>query len=252
MLGGERPATDSRGHKWKNPTLFGFRVEKLPEDDYYGVEVDGDHRHLMENFMVASNSTVAMRMALKIDPSFTLQARLCYTAIELLTIYQTIRPSQVVLFDEGVRGLLAGDQMSAEQKALIQALALVREKGAILFICAPSIWNIAKQVRQNRAYLWIHVMGRGLGKVHERNEYLHYLPDATLGFNVSGRCPFLQWTAFAATSKFFKNYRAVKTAHLDQYLAETKALLERGPRGRPKQSAFDKKMAPFSRTRASA
>jgi hypothetical protein len=182
-------------------------------------------------------STLALRMAQDIDPTFTLEKRLCYTAVELLTIYETIEEGQVVLFDEGVRGLLAGDQMSAEQKALIQALALIREKGAVLFVCAPSIWNVAKQVRQNRAWMWIHVLGRGLALIHERNDYLHYLPDATLGFSRSPQCPYMTWVPYDKKSKFFKEYRKVKTEHLNKYLAETKDLLQ----GKQKKGAANLK-----------
>jgi hypothetical protein len=171
-------------------------------------------------------STLAMRMAQEIDPSFTLAARLCYTAAELLEIYKIIRPGQAVLFDEGVRGLLAGDQATKEQKALIQALALVREKGAILFICAPSIWNLAKQVRQNRAYMWIHVQSRGVARVHERVKRLFYTQSPELGFDISRLCPFLQWSKYSAQSAFFREYRTVKTQHLDQYLQETIDLLK--------------------------
>jgi hypothetical protein len=170
-------------------------------------------------------STLAMRMAQRIDRSFTIGSRLCYTATELLEIYKVILPGQVVLFDEGVRGLLAGDQATAEQKALIQALALIREKGAVLFICAPSIWNIAKQVRQNRAWLWIHVQSRGVARIHERIKRLFYTQAPELGFDMSRDCPFLQWNKYQPTSSFFKEYQRVKSEHLDAYLIETVNML---------------------------
>lgn len=188
----------------------------------------------------SGKSTLALRWCQTLDTAFTIAERLCYSAEELLKVYETILPGQCVLFDEGVRGLLAGDQNTTEQKALIQALALIREKGAILFICAPSIWNVAKQVRQNRARLWVHVQGRGLALVHERNDRLRYVPDATLGFSRSEDSPYVQWTAYAKTSKFNREYLRIKHAHLDAYLRETREMLEnRRRRGRGKRGKED-------------
>lgn len=174
----------------------------------------------------SGKSTGVLRMAQKMDPTFTLEKRLCYSPAQIIAAYENIEVGQVVLFDEGVRGLLAGDQSTTEQKALVQALALVREKGAILFICAPNIWNVAKQIRQHRSSLWIHVMGRGLALVHERDARLRYIPDQTLGFRRSEVCPYLEWRKYPETSRFWLAYLAVKHARLQEYLKETKELLE--------------------------
>jgi hypothetical protein len=176
----------------------------------------------------SSKSTLALRLAQELQPNFNLNTSLCYTAAALMGAYENVKPGDVVLFDEGVRGLLAGDQMTREQKSLVQALALVREKGAILIICAPSIFLIAKQVRQGRATMWIQVLGRGIGLVHERNDRLRYVPDQTLGFSRSAYCPYLRWAKYADNSRFWMAYQAEKLKRLDEFLADTKALLEGG------------------------
>ncbi len=225
-------------NSFKEPLMEGFRVEPAGEGEHACILVDGDHRFLMDNFLFTHNSTVALRMSQEMDPTFTVENRLCYTSPELLDIYKTILPGQAVLFDEGVRGLLAGDQSSKEQKALIQSLALIREKGAVLFICAPSIWNIAKQVRQNRAYLWIHVQSRGVARVHERVGRLFYQQSPDLGFEISRVCPFLMWKKYPPQSKFFREYQRVKTLHLDDYLEETSDLMRSiHSKGRKKASS---------------
>lgn len=43
-------------NKGKNVLLNNFSLEKLPEDNYYGVEVDNNHRYLMGDFLVTANS----------------------------------------------------------------------------------------------------------------------------------------------------------------------------------------------------
>jgi hypothetical protein len=49
----------------KDCRRVGFRIERLPEDDYFGFEVDGDHRYLMGDFTWTHNSGKTC-MALKV------------------------------------------------------------------------------------------------------------------------------------------------------------------------------------------
>lgn len=186
---------------------------------------------LMTGPVGSSKSTGALRLAeefaRRLRQTFDLTWQLCYTASALMAAYARVKPGQPIVFDEGVRGLLAGDQATKEQKALVQALALVREKGAILIICAPSIFLIAKQVRQGRATLWIHVMGRGVGLVHERVDRIRYVPDNTLGFMRSEEAPYMRWSKFPENSRMWRDYLGIKSLRLDEFLNETKVLLEK-------------------------
>lgn len=182
---------------------------------------------LLTGVVGSGKSTLAFRMATRIDPTFDVRTRLCYSPAALMACYQTIRNGQVVVWDEGVRGLLAGDQATAEQKAVVQTLALIREKGAVLFICAPSIWLIAKQVRQGRAFLWVHALQRGLAVVHERVDKLRYEPDMTLGFYQSEVARMLTWKPYPPRSQLWTTYLKEKNERLDDYLADTREMLER-------------------------
>ena len=47
----------------KDALRTGFTVELLPEDDYYGFEVDGDHRYLMADYTLTHNSGKGFIMA---------------------------------------------------------------------------------------------------------------------------------------------------------------------------------------------
>ncbi len=44
------------GIEKSNHLLTGFTIEKLEEDDYYGVSIDGDHLYLLSDFTVSHNS----------------------------------------------------------------------------------------------------------------------------------------------------------------------------------------------------
>lgn len=40
----------------KSPTMTGFSIKELPENDYYGFQLDGDHLYLLDDFTVTHNS----------------------------------------------------------------------------------------------------------------------------------------------------------------------------------------------------
>ena len=183
-------------------------------------------------------STYALRKAEALTRGRWNPENLCYSAEDVLRAYQRARKGEVIIYDEAVRGLLAGETFEEEQRSLIKALALVREKGVILLLCAPSIWLVAKQVRGRRATLWTHIQERGSGLVHERDVRLSYKPTQALRFTVSPLAPHVTWRPFQAKDPFYRGYLAVKHARLQDFLAETLAELEdakgRGARGRPR------------------
>lgn len=169
-------------------------------------------------------STLTMRLSEALEPSWDPSA-LCYDPKEVLQAYRiaATRPKDylsVIDYDEGVRGLLAGDTFTGPQRMIVQALMLVREIGAVLVICAPDIWRVAKAVRGRRATLWIHVTERGEALVHERETRIRYKRDDTLGLTVSPRAPNLTWKPYPIDSAIWKRYSAIKGERLKDYLAE--------------------------------
>lgn len=169
-------------------------------------------------------STLALRLALLCSDLGEVAWRpseVTFSAVDLVRAYRTVVRGKPVWYDEGVRGTMAGEQMTPEQRSIVKALALVREKGAILFALYPSIWLAAKQIRARRACLWIHVVRRGLGRVHERDRRLNYLPTDALGLAISPRAPHVAWDAFPEDDPAWVEYLATKTAKLNDYLAET-------------------------------
>lgn len=177
-------------------------------------------------------STLALRMARRIAPRWGIGS-LCYTPQALVRAYRTHVRGDVILFDEGVRGFLSTDTFDPDQKALIRTLTLVREKGIVLIICAPSIWQIAKQVRANLAWLWVHVQRRGVALAHVRDGRLRYTPDTTLGLFRSVEAPWLQWTKFADSDPLLRSYLAEKGRQMETFLSETEDAMNRGKKGAP-------------------
>lgn len=165
-------------------------------------------------------STLALRMARRIAPRWGVGS-LCYTPRALVRAYRTHVRGDVILFDEGVRGFLSTDTFDPDQKALIRTLTLVREKGIVLIICAPSIWQIAKQVRSNLAWLWVHVQRRGIALAHVRSSALRYTPDATLGLFRSVEAPWLEWAKFRDTDPLLRSYTTEKGRQMETFLQET-------------------------------
>lgn len=167
--------------------------------------------------------------------------RLCYTADDVLSAYERTPRGGTIWYDEGVRGLMAGETFDPEQEALVKALTLVREKGCLLVVCIPEIFMLAKKVRGRRASFWIHVEKRGtsrkpgpsVARVHERDRRLKYLPTNALGLTISLRCPQLTYEPYADDDPSWVAYQTRKNAKLADYLAEarrdlrTKALRER-------------------------
>lgn len=173
-------------------------------------------------------STLALRMLLecaRLQKMNWSPTEVCYSALDIVQAYRRVTEAKVkgwpVWYDEGVRGTMAGEQMLPEQRALVKALALVRESGAILFALYPSIWLAAKQIRARRACLWIHVVHRGLGRVHERDRRLNYMPTDALGLAISPRAPHVAWDAFSTSASVWKVYLATKDAKLKEFLTET-------------------------------
>jgi len=185
-------------------------------------------------------STIALRMALecaKLQKLSWEPTEVCYSAIDLIHAYQKAKKGRPIWFDEGVRGTMAGEQMLPEQRAIVKALALVRESGAILFALYPSIWMASKQIRARRTCLWIHVVHRGLGRVHERDRRLNYLPTDALGLTISPRAPHVAWTKFADNSKAWNTSLATKTARLQEFLHETERDLKMRAEPKPERGA---------------
>jgi hypothetical protein len=226
--------------QWRNLTEFARSIPEEGEmDPYLALEfwakdlVERTRHHWDAVVAVTGDegtgkSTLAMRLAIRsaeLAGSTWSPREACYSALDLLGAYRAARKEmgrrkgKPVVADDAIRDLMAGDQMNPEQKAVVKALTLVRETGAILFICAPSIWLIPKQLRARRITLWLHVVRRGLARVHERDRRLNYLPTDALGLAISPRAPHVAWKPYLENSTVWQEYLTSKEERLDLTLA---------------------------------
>ena len=162
-------------------------------------------------------------------------SRLTYGARDLLHAYRSAPPASVVWYDEGTRGLLAGDTFDPEQRVLTNLLAMAGTKRVILLLAIPDIWLLAKKVRGRRAVYWVHVDSRGTedrpapshAVVHERDRRLWYQPTSNLRLERSLTCPELTFLPYAEKDPLWKRYTAVKENKLDGWFDEAEIILDR-------------------------
>ena len=174
-------------------------------------------------------SSCAIQIGMDIDPGLTAATigdHIAFTPDEFIDMLEKAKPEQVVIFDEGVRGLLSSDTMSPEQKSLTTALALVRAKRLVLIILAPDIWQLAKNLRSRRAEFWIHVQERGVAWVHAQRHVVHYKNDPTLGFSIDRTHGPLTWNNLDGTP-LWDAYYSLKMTRMSAYLQEARDLLHR-------------------------
>ena len=179
----------------------------------------------------SGKSSLALTMARRLDPRhWTIPEGadprhwrlpfLCYSVRSLLLSYLFTSPGTVVIFDEAVEGLMAGDQNTQEQKSIVRALSVLRARRAILFVNSPRIWLVAKSIRQGRATLWMQVLRRGLGLVHIREEHLSYRRDDELPYGRSLSAPYISWDKIEEDDPLWIAYDAEKLRQMDQIIIE--------------------------------
>ena len=208
-------------------------MPKLPSEgfDYWTHEMVARTKNNLDSVVVIDGpegygkSVLGLRVGLAADPTFAL-SRICYTARDVIARYEDTRPGQVVMFDESARALIGTDTHEKAQKALIQALMLVQEKGIILFFVSHLFMHLPSKYGRRRAWLWISVRSRGKAIVHERDDRMSYKWDENeLHFSRSVVAPLLTWEKFDATDPFWLSYLKMKDERLSEFLTETKDML---------------------------
>lgn len=167
-------------------------------------------------------------------------SNLCYDAENVVDAYtalfqHTLPRASVITYDEGSEGLLAGETFNPAQVVLIRTLFRARVVGAILLICIPDIWALAKKVRARRATYWLDIDKRGhvwetepsVATVHERERSRHYLPTSVLGLSKSLRCPTLTYRPPSDDDPAWAAWDARKMGDLGSFLVEAKGIAHR-------------------------
>lgn len=83
----------------KNPLVTGFKIESIGEGDYYGFEIDGDHRFMLGDFTVTHNTYWLLELArqgkkiLLVEPFISVIKNKVESDEELMKIFQVFYDS---------------------------------------------------------------------------------------------------------------------------------------------------------------
>ena len=105
-------------------------------------------------------STIAMQMALYLDPTFTVD-RVVFTAEQFMDAVRAAKPYTSVVFDETMGFLSSRGAMSKFNRDLIKIMSEMRSKNLYVFLCIPSLFIMDWYPAEHRTTGMIYVYKRG-------------------------------------------------------------------------------------------
>lgn len=117
-------------------------------------------------------STLALFMALYLDPDFDLDKQLTFADISMMKrTFKRLSPGSVVVVDEAGAGMNALDFAKKEVKEFSKTIEICRARKLVLILVLPTVFYLTKSVR-----LGINAMAgikrRGLGGFYLQNELI--------------------------------------------------------------------------------
>lgn len=245
------PVAPERGIGWLAQTL----VDRILDKWDAVVMWTGEERSSKSTGIMRVLQAVEARlMALGTPVPFDF-ANLCYRARPLNDAYRravrTREYGRQFWYDEGGRGILAGETFDPEQVVITRLLQQAGVANAILYIAIPDPFTLAKKVRGRRAVFWVDTVSRGTerkpapskAEVFERDRRRHFQPTSNIGFSQSRRCPELTYLPYPVDDPFWVRYEAHKIRNLDDLFDENDRILDRheakmlGKTGEPTRGA---------------
>jgi hypothetical protein len=105
-------------------------------------------------------STIAMQMALYLDPTFTVD-RVVFTAEQFMDAVKSAGKYQAIVFDETMGFLSSRGAMSKFNRDLIKIMSEMRSKNLYVFLCIPSLFIMDWYPAEHRSTGMIYVYKRG-------------------------------------------------------------------------------------------
>lgn len=167
------PSWDS----YKTPLEFLYRSEEEGSDprenfDRFIAHLRARIRQRWQNVIVVDGrtgvgkSSGGVDLAIGVEPNWDV-GHTAFSSEDALRQWRGLARGQVLLYDEGVLGLLSqGGRRNDELTRLVQALSIIRAKGITTIVCIPSIWMLDSFAREGLADFWIHLRQRGRGRVY--------------------------------------------------------------------------------------
>lgn len=108
-----------------------------------------------------------------VDPAFDVEKNIVYNLEQMKDkIFNTSRYCSN-LMDEGMEIFYKRNWFKADQKRLNQILGMARQNNLFYVSCAPRFTDLDEYLRNWRIRLWVHVVDRGVGLVHFRDDGEH-------------------------------------------------------------------------------
>lgn len=169
---------------------------------------DQDDLVIITGYPGAGKSTLAYQIARKVDPEFT-HTRMVTSSADLVEAAKKAPRYAAIVLDEPVEGAMAADHATELNKRLIKFLQVCRARNQIFIILIPSIYDLARGIRERRARWWFYVPARGNALLHEavRSPY----SDETWWQ------PRLDFDFPPATSSDWQTYYRLKKDYVDGY-----------------------------------
>jgi len=114
---------------------------------------------------------------------------------------------------------------SLETKTLKKVLALARFRRVIIFLNAPNIRNVQKEIREQRADYWLEIVSRGLFRIFERSRRISFRATDNLGFVGWEKALLGTWDKIDPSSKLWVNAMAAKEDNFVRFVREARSEL---------------------------
>jgi len=115
----------------------------------------------------SGKSSVAVGMAEAIDPGFSVEEQVAFSAKEFRHKAADLEEFKPVVLDEGIEGLFSSEHMSSENKKTVKFLRKCRELNLFVFVNLPVFSELSKKIRNHRVDTVIRCVKRNPpGRAH--------------------------------------------------------------------------------------
>lgn len=113
-------------------------------------------------------STLAVILSILIDPKFDFDLNVSYlpSAEEITKEFNRLKPGQVYLVDEAIKGLYKMNFQSSLQQTIIKMYATERYQNKCTLLLMPRFTDFTENFRNHRIRTWINVIERGKAIVY--------------------------------------------------------------------------------------
>lgn len=106
-------------------------------------------------------STASIYMAIFLDPDFSLQDQVAWTAKQFTTKARELAKYKPIILDEGIRGLMSMDALSEDNKHLAKFATVAGERNLFGFLLLPMLHRLSGIFREDYCEFAVQIQSRG-------------------------------------------------------------------------------------------